>query len=77
MTLLFRLILELEAGQNLVKFNINTTTPGRYSVSRFCLFYEDQSRVEFVSDILSPTVHVEVLNNPPVITMGLEDEKEG
>ena len=32
-------------------------------------------RTEFVSDILSPTVHIEVLNTPPVVTMGLEEEK--
>ena len=32
-------------------------------------------RTEFVSDILSPAVHIEVLNTPPVVTMGLEEEK--
>ena len=68
----------------MIKFNFDTSQPGRFSVSRFCLHYsrrnhqtenESSSRVEFVSDILSPTVHLEILNNPPVITMGLEEEK--
>ena len=63
----------------MIKFNFDTSQPGRFSVSRFCLHYsrrnhqtenESSSRVEFVSDILSPTVHLEILNNPPVITMG-------
>ena len=63
----------------MIKFNFDTSQPGRFSVSRFCLHYsrrnhqtenESCSRVEFVSDILSPTVHLEILNNPPVITMG-------
>ena len=73
--LYFMLIL----GHNMIKFNFDTSQPGRFSVSRFCLHYsrrnhqtenESSSRVEFVSDILSPTVHLEILNNPPVITMG-------
>ena len=64
-------------GHNMIKFNFDTSQPGRFSVSRFCLHYsrrnqenDSSSRVEFVSDILSPTVHLEILNNPPVITMG-------
>ena len=28
-----------------------------------------------MSEILSPAVHIEVLNTPPVVTMGLDDEK--
>ena len=65
------------SGHNMIKFNFDTSQPGRFSVSRFCLHYsrrnhenDSSSRVEFVSDILSPTVHLEILNNPPVITMG-------
>lgn len=66
----------LPTGINEIEFDLNTSKPGRFTISRFCLFYKlGPCRIELVSQLLDPCVHIEVLDTPPVITMSLEDEK--
>lgn len=68
--------LNLRVGNNQIDFELNTSKPGRFAISRFCLYNElDNSRIEFVSQLLDPCLHIEVLDTPPVITMSLENEK--
>ena len=68
----------LTAGMNQLVFNLDTAKPGRFTISRFCLFYPlGDSRVEMVSALLEPCVHVEVLDTPPVITMSKESLYSG
>ena len=55
---------------------IDTKKPGKYSISRICLYYKfGLSQVELVSSILDPTVGIEVVDTPSVLTMSLEEEK--
>ena len=36
--------IDLKRGNNRITFNVDTQKSGRYSVSRFCLYYQDPSR---------------------------------